>query len=114
MKKIFLVAMFLTVALGLSSTNAFADQARARQVRKPASRQVVAVNSRNRHNYAGRFSRPALFWPAPKIQLAIGAFVTRLPYGHRTIRVRGSTYHLYGSTYYKACRLGYMVVPAPC
>jgi len=112
MRKIFLIAMFL--ALGFSSTNVFADGTRARQVRKPASRQVIVVNSRNHHNYAGRFFRPALFWPATKTHLAIGVFVTKLPYGHRTIIVRGATYHRHKNTYYKARRLGYQVVPAPC
>ncbi|MFA5199531.1 MAG: DUF6515 family protein [Candidatus Omnitrophota bacterium] len=114
MRKIFLIVMFLTVTLGLSFTNAFADGAKARHLSKPISNKVIVANSRNHYNHAGRFLRLALFRSGPKNHLAIGVVVTRLPYGHRTIRVRGSTYHLYGGTYYKACRLGYMVVPAPC
>ena len=114
MRKIFLIAMFLTVALGFSSTNAFADGARVKHVRKSAGKQVIVVNSKNHHNHAGRFSRPALFWPAPKNCLAIGVFVARLPYGYKTIIVRGAAYHRYNNTYYKACRSGYLVVRAPC
>ena len=43
----------------------------------------------------------------------IGAIVTVLPFGYRTIVIGEATYYYYGNVYYTVCPSGYVVVSAP-
>ncbi|MGE5197208.1 MAG: DUF6515 family protein [Deltaproteobacteria bacterium] len=43
----------------------------------------------------------------------IGAVVSILPAGHRTIVVGGLNYYYYDNVYYRPCPTGYIVVPRP-
>ena len=78
------------------------------------SREVVVVGHDRYHYYGGRFYRPS--WFGFEIALSIppvGAVITTLPYGHRTMVVGGLPYYYYDGVYYRTCPTGYIVVPEP-
>ncbi|MFA5090006.1 MAG: DUF6515 family protein [Candidatus Omnitrophota bacterium] len=63
----------------------------------------------------GRFYRPVFFGLFEILVDVppIGAIVTVLPLGYRTIVIGGATYYYYNGIYYTVCPSGYVVVPAP-
>jgi hypothetical protein len=104
----------LSFILVMSSTNAFAWGGRDRNDRGSHRREVVMVGHQTYHYHDGRFFRPG--WFGFEIVVAIppiGAIVTFLPFGHRTIIVGGLTYYYYDNVYYRACPSGYIVDPGP-
>ncbi|MDD5565496.1 MAG: DUF6515 family protein [Candidatus Omnitrophica bacterium] len=84
------------------------------QQRGHARHEVVMVNHQRYHYRDGRFYRPGWFWfEFAVITPPIGAVVTFLPVGHRTVLIGSATYYYYDNVYYKSCPSGYVVVPAP-
>jgi len=63
----------------------------------------------------GRFYRPVFFGLFEVIVNVppVGAIVTVLPVGYKTIVVGDLTYYYYDSIYYTVCPSGYVVVPTP-
>jgi hypothetical protein len=105
--RIWLVVIFCLIFV-LLSTNAFAWD------RRGSHYQVVRVGH-DRYRYDdGRFYRPGFFgFGFSFVSSAIGAIVTTLPYGHRTVIVGGSPYYYYDDVYYRPCPSGYVVVSSP-
>ncbi len=74
----------------------------------------IVVGSSRYHYRDGRFYRPAwfgfqfVFTSAP-----VGAVVTSLPFGCRTVFVRGTPYYYYNGVYYRRHASGFIVVPVP-
>lgn len=89
--------------------------ARGHEERSEHARHEVVVVDHHRYHYRdGRFYRPGWFgFEFAVIAPPIGAVVTFLPVGHRTVIVGGISYYYYDNVYYKACPTGYVVVPAP-
>ena len=80
----------------------------------PARHEVVEVRGERFHYHQGRFYRPGWFGFGFSIASPpIGAVVTYLPYGSRTVVYAGVPYYNYEDTYYTECSDGYCVVPAP-
>ncbi len=80
----------------------------------PRRHEVVVVRNQRYHYSDGRFFRAGLFGlgfflVAPPI----GAVITVLPAGRRTILVGGARYYYYDNTYYRDCPGGYVVVQQP-
>jgi len=111
MKKLILVAALLIGAVVFDSSQAFAHDGKKNGRQKAFNRQMVVVKS---SHHARRPYRPSFVWIAPNKHLSIGMIVERLPYGHRTVIIKGATYHCHNNTYYKPYRRGYMVVRKPC
>jgi len=112
-KKIFAKNIWLILILSLifvlPSTNAFA---RGRESR--SHREVVVVGHQRYHYRDGRFYRPGWFgFEFAIFAPPVGAIVTFLPVGHRTIIVAGTPYYYYDNVYYRTCPSGYVVVPEP-
>jgi hypothetical protein len=105
-KSIWLV-LALSLILVMSCTDAFAWT-------RGRSYQAVRVGHA-RYNYRdGRFYRPGWFGFQFSIGSApIGAIITTLPFGHRSVIVGNTPYYYYDNVYYRACPSGYTVVPAP-
>jgi len=111
----------------ICSTNAFASgwsrDSRERNSRGGGARdrddrsrpREVVVVGHHRYNYHdGRFFWPG--WFGFEIAIAtppVGAIVTILPFGHRTIVLGGATYYYYNNIYYQPCSSGYIIVPQP-
>jgi len=107
-----LLAVVIGLTLGMSFTEAFADD-RGGHGR---GRREVTVYRGHRYDYhEGRFYRPSFFgfsfnWVMPPI----GAVVTYLPYEHRTIIIGGVRYYEYDNVYYQPYpNRGYIVVQRP-
>ena len=112
-RKIFAKNIWLVLALSLifalSSTNAFAWGRESRP-----HHEVVVVGHERYHYRGGRFYRPGWFgFEFAIFSPPIGAVVSFLPVGHRTIVVGGLSYYYYDNIYYRACPSGYLVVPEP-
>jgi len=108
-----LAVLVCSLILMLPSAEAFARD-RDRQSGRQHGREVVTVGHRRYNYHDGRFFRPGWFG----FEIAIGAppmgaMVTFLPFGHRTIIAGGITYYYYDNIYYTTCPSGYIVVPAP-
>jgi len=110
-KKFWLVVVF-SLTIALQSTDAFAHSAMGRP---HEARQNFTLRHKTYRYHDGRFYRPVwfgLFDVAIRVP-PIGAIVTVLPVGHRTIIVGGITYYHYDNIYFAACPSGYIVVPEP-
>ena len=121
LKKKMLLAVVSALFVIASSTSAFArDNGGARggdrggSWHKSSPREVVIVNN-HRYNYRdGRFYSPGWFGFEFVIGFPpIGAIVTSIPIGHKTMLVGGTSYYYYENVYYKASPAGYVVVPTP-
>ena len=115
-KKIYSNKFWLIVGFclmfALSSSNAFAWGRGSKGRGGP--REVVTVRGERYYYHNGRFYRPGWFGFEFAIAVPpIGAVVTFLPTGHRTIIVGGVKYYHYSDSYYTACPSGYIIVPAP-
>jgi len=100
----------LCLWLSLSYSNAFAwgSQEKPRGQR----REVVIVGHQSYHYHDGRFYRPGWFGFEFMVNIPpIGAIVTNLPFGYRTIIVKGTPYYYCNNVYYRSCPSGYIVVP---
>ena len=74
--------------------------------------EYVYVGHDRYHYREGRFFRPGWFGLEFVISTPpVGAVVSVLPVGHRTVIVRGHTYYYYDDIYYTPCPSGYVVVP---
>lgn len=125
--KKFWQVVILSLIFIISATNVFAAgwsrDTKARVSRQSSSRdrndrsrsREVVVVGHHRYNYHdGRFFRPG--WFGLEIVLSsppIGAIVTFLPFGHKTIVIGGATYYQYNNIYYQPCSSGYIIVPQP-
>jgi hypothetical protein len=103
----------LGLVMVLQSTNAFARD-RDRGGDRGRSREMVTVGHQRYSYHDGRFYKPSLF----NFEIALGvpplgAVVHFLPFGHRSVVIRGSTYYHYNNIYYRTCPTGYVVVPEP-
>jgi hypothetical protein len=114
-KKYFAKRLGIVACLGLimvlPSTNAFA---RDRGGDRGRPREVVTVGHRRYSYHDGRFYKPS--WFSFEIALGVpplGAVVSFLPFGHRSLVIGGSTYYYYNNIYYRDCPAGYVVVPEP-
>ncbi|MCK9595186.1 MAG: hypothetical protein PHH68_05120 [Candidatus Omnitrophica bacterium] len=85
---------------------------RGRGVTRPY--EVVAFG-RDRYRYHdGKFFRLGWFgFEFALLTPPVGAIVTTIPAGHRTILAAGTTYYYYDNIYYTACPEGYIVAAAP-
>ena len=79
------------------------------------NRHETVVVSRRIYDYReGRFFWPSFFGFGLFVaQPPMGAVVTYLPAGHRTLIVSGNTYFYDRDVYYRSCPTGYVVVPGP-
>jgi hypothetical protein len=108
LSKKFWVVSLLCLGLAFIYSEAFAAE------RGRGRREVVVVGHRRYHYDDGRFYKPSWFGFQIAIRVPpIGATVTYIPAGHRTIIFGGVTYYYYDNVYYKPCPSGYIVVPAP-
>jgi hypothetical protein len=75
----------------------------------------VVVMGHSRYHYRdGHFYRPGWFGLEFYIGSApIGAVVSTIPVGHRTVVVAGTPYYYYDNVYYRRCPTGYVVVQSP-
>ncbi len=77
-------------------------------------REVVVVGHQKYHYHDGRFFRPGWFgFEIAVVTPPIGAIVTVLPFGHKTIVIGGATYYYYNNIYYLPYSSGYIIVPQP-
>ncbi|MFH0918508.1 MAG: DUF6515 family protein [Candidatus Omnitrophota bacterium] len=116
-KKDFAKKLGVVVVLGLimilQSTNVFARD-RERNEDRGRSREMITVGHQRYSYHDGRFYKPSWFWfDIALFHPPIGAVVSFLPSVHGTLVIGGSTYYHSNNIYYKACPLGYMVVPEP-
>jgi hypothetical protein len=66
------------------------------------------------YHHDGRWYRSGWFGFSVAVSaLTIGAIVTTLPAGHRTVIVAGTPYYYYDGTYFSPGPYGYEVIPAP-
>ena len=78
------------------------------------SHEVVKFGHHSYHYHDGRFYRPGWFWFEFALSVPpIGAVVTYLPFGYKTVIVGGLPYYYYNNIYYRPCPSGYVVVPEP-
>ncbi|MFH1281962.1 MAG: DUF6515 family protein [Candidatus Omnitrophota bacterium] len=107
------IAVVLGLVMVLQSTNAFArDNNRGR----PKAREVIAAGQKRYSHQESRFYRPGWFRFDIVLGFAhppLGAVVAFLPFGHGSVVIGGLTYYHHGNNYYRACPLGYVVVPQP-
>lgn len=118
--------VWLTGILGvlviLCSVNAFAEdrgghgRGRERGEHNSWNRphEVVRMGHQRYHYRDGSFFR--LGWFGLEFAIVkppVGAVITFLPSGSRTIVVNGATYYSYNNIYYQPCPMGYVVVPQP-
>jgi hypothetical protein len=90
------------------------DRGHERDAGRGGHREVVIVNHSRYSYHDGRFYRPGLFGFEFVLGIPpVGAIVTALPAGHRTIIVAGASYYYYENIYYRPCPTGYVVVSAP-
>ena len=117
-KKLWVSSAF-SFLIVLSSVNAFAwdsdrNNGHDRDRGDARHREVVVVD---RHSYSyhdGRFFRPGLFGlEIALLTPPLGAVVTYIPSGHRTVWAGGVSYYYYNNVYYRPAPSGYVVVPAP-
>jgi len=114
------LVMILSVMIAAFASSAFAREERGHKgggwSRPPASARHEVVHSRGEkyHYYGGKFYKPSWlgFWFSISIP-PIGAVVTTLPVGHRTVVVRDLPYYYYEDVYYRPCYGGYVVVDRP-
>jgi len=104
-----LAVVLLALIFTLSASDAF-----ARDDRGGHHNEVVRVGH-DRYQYRdGRFYRSSFFgFSFSVVSPPLGAVVTTLPYGHRSVIVGGNPYYYYDDVYYRPCSTGYVVVQAP-
>ena len=75
----------------------------------------VVIVGRDRYNYHdGKFFRIGWFgFEFALLAPPVGAIITTIPVGHRTILVGGTTYYYYNNIYYTTYPGGYIVVAEP-
>jgi hypothetical protein len=107
------IVVGLSLIMVLPSTNAFArDRDGGRD--RGRSREVVFVGHQRYSYHDGRFYKPSWFWfDIAIVRPPLGAVVSFLPFGHRSVVIGGLTYYQYDNIYYQACPAGYVVVPEP-
>ena len=105
----------LGLVMVLQSTNVFArDRDGDRDRNRGRSREVITVGRQRYSYHDGRFYKPSWFWfDIALFHPPLGAVVSFLPFGFRTVVIGGSTYYHSNNIYYRACSSGYVVVPEP-
>ncbi|MFH1245014.1 MAG: DUF6515 family protein [Candidatus Omnitrophota bacterium] len=90
------------------------DRYSGRQEHRGSSNEVVIFGHQRYRYRDGRFYRPSWFgFEFIVYSPPIGAIVSFLPFGHRTIIIGNTSYYYYENVYYSPCPSGYMVVPRP-
>lgn len=112
-KKIRINKFLSVIALSLMFMSLYAN-AFAWDRDRVYGRQVVVVGHERYYYNNGRFYRPDWFgFRLSIIAPPIGAIVTNLPFGYRTVIIEGVPYYFYNRTYYRHCPYGYIVVSEP-
>ena len=125
--KMFWLAVILGLAFIVPSANALADDHRGGRGNDGGrgqgwnrgrdgghGREVVVVGHDRYHYRDGRFYRPNWFGFEFVVNIPpVGAVVTTLPYGHRSMVVGGLPYYYYDGIYYRSYQSRYLVVPEP-
>jgi len=120
----FLVALCLSLILFLRPTNALAypgmggpegPRGGGPQEYPRRGPEEIMVGYEHYRYHEGRFYRPVFFGLFEILVnvTPVGAIVTVLPFGYRTIVIGNITYYCYNDIYYTACPSGYIVVTAP-
>lgn len=78
----------------------------------PFRHDVIVVGGNPYHYHSGRFYRKG-FFGFELVFPPIGAVITTLPSGFKTVIVGSSRYYYYDDVYYMNCPTGYIVVPDP-
>ena len=103
----FIMGVCFMLSLSCSNVFAWGGQEKPRGQR----REVVIAGHQRYHYSDGRFYRPGWFGFELRVNVPpIGAVVTYLPSGYRSIVVRGTPYYYCNNVYYRSCPSGYMVV----
>jgi hypothetical protein len=111
LKKLWLIAA-VSLLLGTASIKAFAYDRDGHGGR--GRHEVTVFRGERYHYHEGRFYRPSLFGFSFDLVIPpVGAVVSYLPYGRRTIIVGGIAYYEYDNVYYQPCPAGYVVVQEP-
>ncbi len=111
LKRLWLVTV-VGLMLGTVSMRAFAYDRGGHGGR--GRREVTVFRGERYYYHEGRFYRPSLFgFSFDLVMPPVGAVVSYLPYGHRTIVVGGVMYYEYDDVYYQPCPTGYAVVQQP-
>lgn len=108
--KNFWVMMGVCLVLIMTSTEAFA-WGWERSI--PRRHESFRARGRTYYYDHDRFYLPFLGLGFFIVAPPIGAVISVLPTGHRTIVVGGLNYYYYDNVYYRPCPSGYIVVPKP-
>lgn len=101
----------LSITLAVVSKNAFAYD---RDRHWGGRHEITEFRGERFHYHEGRFYRPSLFGLSFDLVFPpVGAVVSYLPYGRRTIIIGGVVYYEYDNVYYQHCPTGYVVVQEP-
>ncbi len=78
----------------------------------PPRHNVIVLRGARYHYWHGTFWRPGPYGYF-KVRAPIGAVITVLPGGYRTVIYAGVSYYVYDNVYYSDTPSGYVVVPPP-
>jgi len=111
----FCLGLCVSLAIFIQTANAFARPEMGGPERPRRGPEEIVVGHERYRYHDGRFFMPVLFGLFEVLvdNPPVGAVVTVLPIGHRTVLIGGTTYYYYDNIYYTACPSGYVVVPAP-
>lgn len=109
-RRIWIVALIVLMLLPLMSNGAFAAWGWRRGL--PPRHEVVVLRGARYHYWHGSFWRPGPFGFF-MVMPPIGAEITILPTGYRTVVYGGISYYYSDNVYYTDAPNGYVVVPAP-
>jgi len=77
-------------------------------------REVVYVGHNRYHYHGGKFYRPGWFGFEFVLNIPpVGAVVSVLPNGYKTVLIGRDKYYHYNNVYYRTCPTGYVVVSQP-
>ncbi|MFA5144463.1 MAG: DUF6515 family protein [Candidatus Omnitrophota bacterium] len=109
------LALCFSLILFTQSTNAFARPGTGGPDGPRRGPENIELRQERYRYHDGRFYRP-IFFGLFEILVdvpPVGAIVTVLPAGYRTIIIGGVSYYYYDNIYYTVCPSGYIVVSAP-
>jgi len=113
----FWLVLCLSLVFSAQSIDAFARPAMGGGPEGPPRRgpEYVTVGHERYRYHEGRFFMPVFFGLFEVLVDVppVGAIVTVLPVGHRTIMVGGVTCYYYDNVYYATCPSGYVVISNP-
>ncbi|TRZ50338.1 hypothetical protein D4Q80_00440 [bacterium] len=107
LKKLWLAVAIVSLTVGFSSTEVFAQHHRGRH-------ETRWHGGRRYYYNEGRWYTPGPFWFGVNfVAPPLGLSISYLPTEHRTIFIGGVRYYEYDNVYYQSAPGGYVVVPAP-